>query len=202
MTRHESLKKWLEAEGDASLSLDYPLTDDSIVFDVGGLRGDWTATLLHHLSPITPTVYVFEPVPRLYDFICERFQDQPKVIPVGEALSDKSGEAMMTDDEEASSLHLAMADTRVLTRDVGEFLELYQIQNVDLASINIEGHEFPLLDKMISSGIIKKFDNIQVQFHAFYPNADVLREEIQTKLSETHDCRFCYPFVWESWRRK
>lgn len=202
MTRHESLKKWIEADGDSTLSLDYPLTDDSIVFDVGGLRGDWTAALLSRVSLIVPTIYIFEPVPRLYDCICDRFREQPKVIPIGEALSDTSGEAMMTDDEEASSLHLAMADTRVLTRDVEEFLELYQIQNVDLASINIEGHEFPLLNRMIDSGAVKKFDNIQIQFHAFYPNADVLRQEIQAKLSETHDCRFCYPFVWESWKRK
>src|SRR5271157_5669687 len=40
---------------------DYPLTPDSVVFDVGGYRGYWTDNLIEHLG-FSPNVYVFEPI--------------------------------------------------------------------------------------------------------------------------------------------
>ncbi len=33
--------KWRKANGDGTLRLNYPLTPDSVVFDLGGYVGDW-----------------------------------------------------------------------------------------------------------------------------------------------------------------
>jgi FkbM family methyltransferase len=212
-TRTEIMKAWTEADGDHTHLLDYELTSDSTVLDVGGFYGDWTYNLLTHVAPVTPRVYMFEPVKRFYDALHYRFRDDgentvegsvhfPNVTVIEAALSDRTGDAVIADEEEGSSMHHAMAETPIKTLDVADFMYENAIEKVDLASINIEGHEFTLLPRIIAAGLVERFENIQVQFHSFYPNADTLRGEITSKLSETHTQTYCYPFVWESWRKK
>ena len=77
-----------------------------------------------------------------------------------------------------------------------------QISHIDLLKINIEGPEFQLLPYIISNDIVRHIENIQVQFHDFYPNVISLREEIRHNLSKTHIEKWNYPFVWESWSAK
>lgn len=36
-----TVKKWFQDNGGESLMLDYPLTNNSIVFDLGGYKGDF-----------------------------------------------------------------------------------------------------------------------------------------------------------------
>ena len=38
-------KKWFKDEGDTLLRLNYPLTSDSVVFDLGGYQGDFAADI-------------------------------------------------------------------------------------------------------------------------------------------------------------
>jgi FkbM family methyltransferase len=212
-TRTELIKAWAAADGDHTLLLNYPLTNDSVVLDVGGFYGDWTYNLLAHVAPAKPRVYMFEPVQRFYDGLKYRFRDDgantvegsvhfSNVTVIQAALSDRTGDAMIADEEEGSSMHHAMAETPIKTLDVADFIYQYGIEKVDLASINIEGHEFTLLPRILATGLVERFENIQVQFHSFYPNADTLRGEISAKLSLTHEQTYCYPFVWENWRKK
>ena len=41
----EIATKWVEDKGDETLRLDYSLTEDSIVFDLGGYRGDFAEAI-------------------------------------------------------------------------------------------------------------------------------------------------------------
>ena len=68
--------------------------------------------------------------------------------------------------------------------------------------LNIEGGEFPLLEAMLSSGLISLVRHLQVQFHRFVPDADRRRDAIRTALARTHAQNWCYPYVWESWSRR
>jgi hypothetical protein len=69
--------------------------------------------------------------------------------------------------------------------------------------MNVEGAEFLILPHILKNKkIIEIIENIQIQFHTFYPNAKQLRDEIRSKLSETHIEEWNYPFVWESWKLK
>ena len=67
--------------------------------------------------------------------------------------------------------------------------------------INIEGGEYDLLDRLITTGLVGKIDNIQVQFHEFVPNAKERMQNIQKKLSKTHTPTYQYEFIWENWKR-
>lgn len=202
VTRTESVKAWVEANGDYTLSLDYPLTDDSMVLDVGGFYGDWTAHLLDRVAPAKPRVYIFEPVKEFYASMDYRFREMENVVVLPWALSDRNGTTTISEDAEGSSMHKGMSSTTIRTHSVKDFLEAAKIDKVDLISINVEGHEFPILEHIIKERLLDKFENIQVQFHSFYPSADSLRELIRSVLSFTHTESYCYPFVWESWRKK
>jgi hypothetical protein len=87
----------------------------------------------------------------------------------------------------------------VQIRDVVD--ELIQPE-VDLMSVNIEGGEYSLLPRLITTGLISRVKNLQVQFHAIGPDPETQHDCIQLFLSKTHEKMYDYPFVWESWARK
>jgi len=76
-----------------------------------------------------------------------------------------------------------------------------KVKHINLIKINIEGGEYELLEKMIISNLIKRFDNIQIQFHRFIANAFTKRRLIQKGLSKTHYLTYNYPFIWENWKK-
>jgi len=65
--------------------------------------------------------------------------------------------------------------------------------------INIEGGEYEVLYRLINSGYVKKCKNLQIQFHVFVKDCAIRREEIRSKLLETHHLTYDYPFTWENW---
>lgn len=205
-----SIDRFINEGGQYKLT-DYPLAPHSIVFDVGGYEGEWTATLLQRgLTPCEhcgarqdPYVYIFEPVYEYYESCRQRFKDYPKVKAVNFGLSNRTfkrntiftGAATRLTDPETG-------DSGVDVKDIAEVVNDWMIPTIDLISINIEGEEYPLINRMIQTGVILNTRNIQIQFHKLRPECEGMRDHIQTKLAETHDKIWDYPFVWESWRRK
>lgn len=179
--------------------VDYALKDGDTVLDIGGYHGEWTAVLLDRNKGIDCRVFIFEPVLEFCKVILARFSEHKNVTILNTALSDSTGRAKMTVLGEGS--HIAESGAEIDTFDVVDFFNEYEISNVALASINVEGHEFKLLPRMIETGLIKNIEKLQVQFHAEYPNAVELRDQIRERLIKTHIEMYCYPFVWESWRR-
>ena len=76
-----------------------------------------------------------------------------------------------------------------------------KLGQVDLMKINIEGAEFPLLDKMIKADLLNKVDCYMIQFHEWHPGAYRKRRRIREELSKTHRLEWEYYFVWEKWVR-
>lgn len=175
--------------------VNYPLTEESIFWDVGGHTGDWSSEIIRRYNP---KAFIFEPVPIFYEACVERFKENPKVYVIDLGLSDHDGMEWISVDGVDSSLFQGKRDTRITLADVGKL----EIPQIDLVSINCEGSEFIVLPRMIETGIVTNFKNIQVQFHDFYPDAHRLRDEIRGDLSKTHTESYCYPFVWESWQLK
>ncbi len=53
---------------------------------------------------------------------------------------------------------------------------------------------------MLETGVIKKFKNIQVQFHMGIDGDIERRDKIHEGLKNNgFKIKFNYPFVWESW---
>ena len=197
------MKKWFADRGDQNLRLNYPeLTTDSIVFDLGGYLGDFTAAIIERYNC---KAYIFEPHPEYFSKCTERFSSYKNVMVLNYGLADKNGEFLLSNRSDGSSFinpnHSQKNGIKCILRDFSSVLDELDITIIDLMKINIEGGEFPLMDHIIScgkQGIVKQY---QIQFHNFVENAVDLRIQISRALSETHVRTWCYTFVWENWRK-
>lgn len=195
------VSRWFEDKGDETLRLDYPLTPESIVFDVGGYNGDFAAELSKRFGC---KVYIFEPVPEFYQRCVNRFENNKKITCFNYGLSSANGFLDIGLAENASSFsspHATGETQKVQIRSIVECIKELNINKIDLMKINIEGGEFDVLPAIIKSGDIAKIHYLQVQFHNFVNNASALRADIRNQLAYTHTEMWNYEFVWESWKQ-
>jgi FkbM family methyltransferase len=184
-------------DNDKDPALDHPcLKPTSLVVDVGGYRGDWTAKILRKYGPF---VTVFEPIAENVEVLKLRFQNDYRVNICPVALEDRHMLQDIYIDQDGSSFFKETKKKEtVLVEDVGT----YPLGGADLISLNCEGSEYRILPRMIQADIVKLFKNIQIQFHYNIAGAMELRDRIRQELSKTHEEQYCFPFVWESWKRK
>ena len=194
--------RWRAADGDRTLRMRYPLTADSTVWDLGGYHGDFAAEMRQRYSC---GVRLFEPVPKLCDLCVKRFAADPVVICLPYGLGVADGEFDISDDADASSFvrgagHGGTIKARI--RPVPEVWRELGTRQVDLMKINIEGGEYDVLASLLDSGLIANVAHLQVQFHNFVADPTARRDALRSRLRATHEEEWCYPFVWESWRRR
>ena len=195
-----ALDQWSRDQGDDTLRLQYPLTAESVVLDVGGYRGDLAARIMDRYDPY---IFIFEPCPEFFASIRDRFAHNSKVRVYKFGLADRDSREEISILQDGTSFY-RRGDKRavVSVRDIDSFLHEEGIEAIDLIKINIEGDEYRLLPRMVERHIVARCKDIQVQFHADYPEAERLREDIRRRLSETHFLTYDYPMVWENWRKK
>lgn len=193
------VNKWFSDNGDLTHRLNYNINSESIVFDLGGYQGLWTKQIFDRYNC---NVYVFEPVPHFADSIQEMFKIHDKIKVFNYGLSDETKELDIFINGDSTSFNIESKNkVRCKVRSIVDFLNESNIHEIDLMKINIEGDEFPLLQKLIQHGLVTMVKNIQVQFHSFVPNSYELRKQIQEKLAKTHKITYNYEFVWENWER-
>lgn len=194
---------WFADNGDSTHRLNYDLSKDSIVFDLGGYEGQWASDIY---GMYNCDIYVFEPYLPFAEKIKFRFKNNQKfkVFEFGlGAKTEKVGFANL--DNSSSMINSAAINSleTVSIVSVSEFLNENNINNVDLIKINIEGAEYELLESIIKNGQIQIFQNLQIQFHDFlFPNAKDRMQKIQEALGKTHNLTYYYEFVWENWKLK
>ena len=197
------VKRWFRDRGDDTLRLEYPeLNAHSVVFDVGGYQGDF-AEAIHQKYGCR--VYVFEPHPRYFEQCVRRFQDEDSVVILNYGLSDTDGSFGLTDSVDGSSFlderKSGHAELECMLRSFSSVLDELHVRNIDLMKINIEGGEYPLLQSMADQSMLSVVDDFQIQFHDFAVDAVKRRHAILESLSKSHECTWCYEFVWENWKR-
>lgn len=193
--------RWNDVRGDDTHRLNYPLNENSIVFDVGGYEG-WFADKIS--NKYNSNIYVFEPVAEFYEKIKNRFNGNEKIKVFNFGLGAKTESIEMSLDTDGSS-HISNESLKkeiVQIKSIVEFLSENNLNNIDLMKLNIEAAEFDLLDNIIKESKASCFKNIQVQFHTFIPDCVERRNEIRKHLSETHQTTYDYEFIWENWKLK
>ena len=195
-------RAWLKAKGDKTLRLDYDLTEQSVVLDVGGFEGQWASDVF---GKYLCDVHIFEPVTEHFEGISQRFLRNKRIhlYPFGLGASRRK-ESIAVAGDASSFVRLQPEGTQLLIDVVAaaEFLNENFPQTIDLVKINIEGAEYELLEHLISQRIVCRLKNIQVQFHDFVPHAPARMLEIQKCLALTHELTYQFPFVWENWQLK
>jgi FkbM family methyltransferase len=191
---------WFFIDGDSKYLATHDLTSESLVFDVGGYTGVFTDKLVKKYDPY---IYVFEPVKEYYEILEAKYVSNKKVkiFRFGLGPKDEKVNIMLEGDKSSLFIESEVAE-KIELRDIDKFCKTAKIKSIDLISINIEGGEYPLLQKMLKSGVVKKCKFLQVQFHTFIEDADKMRPEIIKNLLETHTHEFSFPFIWDGFKLK
>jgi FkbM family methyltransferase len=191
---------WFEKKGDQTLRLNYNLEANSVVFDLGGYEGEWASNIYCKYGS---NIFIFEPYEEFFRDIQIKFSHNTKIktFNFGLAGSDRI-EKLFIDQNSSSIFNETGIYAQIQLKSIFNFFNEFNLSNVDLMKINIEGGEFELLEALLETDLILVFDNIQVQFHDFVPNADSRMLNIQNKLSRTHFLTYQFEYVWENWKRK
>lgn len=194
------IQRWFKDNGDNTHNLNYDLNEDSVVMDLGGYTGVWAQQIIDKYNP---NFYIVEPLPEFYDTIVNKFKLNNKVniLNVGVSNEDKDGVIYLSGDGSSSNLKKGNPiNVKFIT--MSSLLKEWNLDNVDLLQINIEGDEYLLLENMLESGIINRFKNVQIQFHIGIDGDVERRNNIRDGLvNNGFRNKFNYPFVWESWEK-
>jgi FkbM family methyltransferase len=187
-------------ENNLKIQYSFPLTPESLMWDIGGHDGDYTAKMLE-VKGFSPFIAIFEPVAEWYRKCQDRFASDPKIVvyPVGLSNEDRTSVVYRQPDEYATSEY--MPNSRpipVLMMDVAKVVP----KKIDLMMMNCEGGEYRILPRLLDTGLINNVEHLLVQFHHLFPEAGEMRELLCERIGETHEHICEYPFAWDSWRRK
>jgi FkbM family methyltransferase len=196
--RKRALIRWLLEQPRDEARYVYPLTEHSVVLDLGGYQGTWSREMVRRYDPY---IHIFEPVPAFAERLARQFATNAKVRVHAVALGAADGDLVLALSDDASSAYItAPQSVRGVCREVEAYLKEVGIDRVDLAKINIEGGEYPLLQRMIETGLITCWHDLQIQFHSFVPDAQQQYAALRAGLARTHKLTYDYPFLWENWR--
>jgi FkbM family methyltransferase len=196
-----SLREWRHADGDKMMRLDYDLSSDSVVLDVGGYEGQWASDIVARYGCC---IHVFEPVGQYASQITRRFERNPLVTvhPFGLSVRDEHVHASLAGDSTSHIRSRSSENIIIELRSVDAVFRDLDLEQVHLMKLNIEGAEYELLDRLIETGLICRVLDLQVQFHDIDIRATKEVARLRTCLAATHDPTFVFDFVWENWRRR
>lgn len=174
-------------------ALDWPLTRDSVVVEVGGYKGRWALQIAERYHPM---LYVFEPQPWAVD-VCRRVLGSRATV-LNYGLGDRDAQAEMGDWETDGCSFVKSGGDKAWMHEIGKAFEEVRIGHIDLMLMNIEGYEYTLLPHMFDRDIWP--DRLMVQFHEFAdPTGDGLRA-IQQRMAGRYKLDWDYN-VLTAWER-
>ena len=199
-----SIEEWKRYIADDPFELrriTYPLTEDSLVVDLGGYKGEWAMQIYCRYRCM---IDIYEPHPVLAALIHKRFGNNCDIRVYPMALSDKHTPMDLCGDDIYASLHVGSGEiNEVVVKKASDVFNFYYPGlEIDILKINIEGSEYEVLPDLIKNYDISTIKNIQIQFHKTVPDYAQKRALIQQCLSSTHIQNWCYDWMYENWTAK
>ena len=87
-------------------------------------------------------------------------------------------------------------------REIVAVLEELGRPRIDFMKINIEGAEYDLLERLLSTEWKHRVRYFLIQFHESYDDANVRRWGIRRRLRKTHTQVWNLPWIYELWCAK
>ena len=182
---------------------DIDLTEESIAFDIGAYVGDWARQIYNRYHC---TIHAFEPNPKTFavlknnagnDWTSHEYGVAGETEELQLSMNGMGSSVYELGNQEKNPEYMSVS-----LRAVDEAWQELGYATIDLMKINIEGGEFPLLERMIETGMMPKVRIFMIQFHEWHPQAHYRRWKIRRELRKTHRQRWGYHFVWEYWELK
>ncbi len=180
--------------------LNYDLSADSIIVEVGGFEGWFAGELWNKFGA---RMYVYEPVLRFREKCEARFKENDKISILPYALGGSDGVAPVGIKGDMTGVFCGTEETEdVNVLDAHDALLSITPNGVDLLCLNCEGSEYTILERLLDTGFISRIRNISVQFHTVVPDYQQRMERIIERLKETHDHVYGSPFIWDGFTLK
>lgn len=178
-------KDWYDVDGDNTYAITWPLTKDSVVFEVGAYEGRWAKQIINKYHCV---VHAFEPqywaVAKLLILQATGYE-QLVVYPY--ALGNRDITQLPMGEFETDACSFLLPKQR--KQGYGEMREACNAinevsgtQQIDLMMMNIEGYEYELINYMISCGAIERVERLCVQWHEFADPSGVMYKVVRDKL--------------------
>lgn len=208
MNNLTGIEKWRAADGDNTYALDWPLNEDSHVWEIGGFEGRWAQQIwdkFHcNITIFEPQYWLSAPGGKLH----QRFAGIDKIVIKPYGLMEpplKEWETHIIGGYETDGAGLYSKQPpfkgvsfRSIHSELGEFPS-----SIDLALMNIEGMEYELIPFLVSSGLISNFEYFWCQFHPGNSLPfDMRGVEIYALLDRTHDLLWDFYPTAVAWKRR
>lgn len=176
-------------------AIDWPLTKDSVVVEVGGYKGRWALQIAERYHP---RLFVFEPQPWAAETCRLVLGDSGQVIQA--ALGDRFEPAYMSKWETDGCSLVDGREHQVTMVEIEKTFKLLKVGNIDLMLMNIEGYEYTLLPHMLERGIQPK--RLMVQFHTFVDQYGMALAHIHAALeARGYRIVWTYGVMLTAWER-
>lgn len=195
---------WKEIQGDKTAALDWPIDEDSIVFEIGGYEGRWA---LQMAEKYDPWLFVFEPQHWAIEKMDDKLKNSDKsllqdyglwthdaIMKLGDYGRD--GASLLKPNHEDAELVWVKDIDAVIYSMVGAK------KDIDVCLMNIEGGEFVLIPYMIGLGLMKRIKFFWAQFHLFVPNSKRKFAAINEAMEATHDVYWDFGMSMKCWKRR
>jgi FkbM family methyltransferase len=198
------------AGGNDLLYVDLPLSQDDLVIDAGGYKGDWTAGMLTRYGCCSE---LFEPVPDFAERCRVRYQHNARVRVHQSALGGSNRNTHFGLADNGTSEFRAAADSEgfdARVEAVSDLLSTLDAEKrihpgagaVGLLKLNIEGGEYEVLESLLQTNDITRLRGLLIQFHRQPEGWEQRYAQVVEGLRSTHDRVWCFPMVWEQWALK
>ena len=196
--RDQAVLYWVADKGDETLSVTHDgLNHDSLVIDMGGYKGEWAQKVFDRYGC---NIEIYEPASEFAQEVRKRFENHlnTKIKVVECAIGSSDDRANLIMDGLATSIQKnELGKIQVLSAET-----ILSDRKIDLLKMNIEGSEYEVFDSLFENDLVRNVDSIFVQFHPIDDESINRYNEIVDRLSNTHNCVFRYPFIWEKWSLK
>lgn len=190
---------WYELNGENTYYINWPLTPESIVLDIGAYEG---GTTLRFATRYKCKIYAFEPSPRAYQVAKERLKDLSTVTLLPYGLGVRDGTFPLGDSDRDGASFRKLIEKPIVQaemREICKALITLGILDVDLAIINIEGSEYELMALIVKCKLVSYIKRFMIQWHFYTPEYQEQQLRIQTQLAQTH--RMLWNLgAWEAWQ--
>jgi len=188
-------------DGGYELIYDLPVTNDGLIVDAGGYKGEWSAGMI---SRYGCRIQIFEPVPEFFEY-CQAYFRSNKLVQVNKSAlggSDRKTRLNLLDN--STSEYKGNDNDQKIDSDVIDVAKVFGENDLRVAcfKLNIEGAEYEVLERMIETNKIILCDSLLIQFHRQPNDYEPRYRNIVSELRKTHTRSWCYEMVWEKWVRK
>lgn len=177
-------------------ALDWPLTAESTVVEVGGYIGRWALQIAERYHP---RLFVFEPQPWAFATCQALLGDAATVLNYG--LGDRDGTLPMGGWETDGCSFVKPGDGVGALREIGAAFTELEMTTVDCMLVNIEGYEYTLLPHMLNRNILPRV--LMAQLHTFADPRGKAAARIRRALAaHGYTVAWTYGLMLTAWERR